>query len=266
MKTAPRIVSTNAWILAQSLVLLFELAQTSRPHMDRGSNAIDNLREVVSSKSIFGYTVGASRDVLRSISKIRAIRTEMEDGSKHSDGFESVTPIFESLRSGESDSDLPHFLLEHHHASSIAINGRILPIKSARHLEMLHRRIFHNAAIIYLHRTIFDSKPLVLEEYVDRVLDDTIEFLNHHGGSVAPWPVFMAAVDAYTPSAQQKVSRWLEYSCGLGIQNRFAFKQIIEYVWAERENRSISYEMKPHQIIVDWKQIQKKLGIDVLLL
>ncbi|KEF60757.1 uncharacterized protein A1O9_02318 [Exophiala aquamarina CBS 119918] len=266
MKRIPRLVSTNAWILAQSLVLLFELAQTSRPHMDRLSNAMDGLREFVSSKPIFGYTVGASRDVLCSIAGIHAVRTKMEDGLKRNDAIESVTPLLESLQSEESDSDLPQFLLEHHHGPGTTTDSRILPMKSVRQLEMLHRRIFRNATIIYLHRTIFNSHPLMLEDYVDRVLDDTIAFLDHHGGSVAPWPVFMAAIDAYKGSAQTKVSRWLEYSCALGIHNRYAFKQIIEDVWAERENRASLSKIEPHQIIVDWKQIQKKLGIDVLLL
>jgi len=266
MKRIPWLVSTNAWILAQSLVLLFDIAQTSRPHVDGRSTAIDSLRQFVSSKSIFGYTIGASRSVLCSISKIRAIGAEMKDTSKLNEVSESVAPILESLRSEESDLDLPKSLLEHHHALRIAKDGETLPTTSVSQLEILHRRLFRNATIIYLHRIIFNSRPLELEEYVDRALDDTIEFLSHQGGSVAPWPVFMAAIEAYTESAQEKVSKWLAYSCGLGIQNRFAFKQIIENVWAERESRSISYEMEPHQITVDWKRIQDKLGIDVLLL
>lgn len=253
-------------MLAQSLVLLFELAQTSRPYMDRRSNAIDNLREFVSTKPIFGYTVGASREVLCSIAEIRTIRTEMEDGSYHDDTSDSASTILERLCSDESDSDLPEFLLEHHHGLNMAGTGSLVRMKSVRDLETLHRRIFRNATIIYLHRTIFNSTPLVLEEYVNNVLDDTIAFLDLHGGSVSPWPVFMAAVEAYTTSAREKTSRWLDYSCGLGIQNRFAVKQIIEDVWAEREIQAKSFEMNPNQIIVDWKQSQKRLGIDVLLL
>lgn len=267
MQRTPWLVSRDAWVLSQSLVLSFEVAQTSCTMLEDRSTIIDDLCEAVSLQANFGYTIGASRDVLYALSTIRRLRLQLtsENNIRKDEVVTVIENLVQTLTSEETDA-LPPVLMEEHHTAETQTHTQSKPEKGTRYLAVLHRRIFRNAALIYLYRTIFKSVPAIIETYISSVLKDTVEFLDLHGGSVSAWPVFMAAVEACNETDRKNASKWLTCSCALGIQNRHAIREIVEGVWHERDLQAKFLNVKPNQVDVDWTQIQHELEIDLLLL
>ncbi len=246
LKQQPWTTSSNAWVLSQSLALSFEIAHTGSSGPATISQVTDTLLSSVSQTERFGYTIGASGPVILSISRIRRLAQTRSEG-------DPVNTI--DIEAGKILSDLR---LSTPDAAASADSDQLL--------SNIHQRIFRNAAAIYLYRTFYNVVPVVLQDRVSEVLDDTIDFLRRKGGSISLWPVFIAAVEVCTEEDRHKSRYWMEYSCRLGINNRLLARRIIEEVWSQRDKQSQKLGIHGGNVPIDWRRIQTELNIDICLL
>jgi hypothetical protein len=126
--------------------------------------------------------------------------------------------------------------------------------------------MFLNAVIIYLKRLRPGVTPSKVSTYTSSALNDMSTFLDLNGGSISLWSVFVAVVEACTPTERDMVRRWFEFSSRLGIENRVQARQIIETVWQTRNSVADETGCPVAETIVDWTAIQQVLVIDILLL
>lgn len=133
-------------------------------------------------------------------------------------------------------------------------------------LSQLHQSMFRNAATLYLYRTIYNATPRMVEHITHQVLTDTLTFLKLKGGSISLWPVFMVAVEACGQHDRAMVDRWLEYVCSLGINNRQTAGNIIREVWRRRDELAAQLGVEAADVVMDWRQVESELGMDLLLL
>ncbi|KAH8698944.1 fungal-specific transcription factor domain-containing protein [Talaromyces proteolyticus] len=249
VQESPWVSSSDAWVISQSLSLSSEIARSGSGSSFGYSQINDTLLGSVSQVSQFGYTIGASGNVIQAISKIRWLAEGLSRG-------ESLVDI--DIQSGKILSEL-------YTSGSDCVRSQALENRQ-EYLSNLHRRIFRNATIIYLYRTVYDVTPCAIQDRVSEVLHDTIDFLNMKGGSISIWPVFIAAVEACTEQGREMARRWLDYSCKLGIRNRHSARHIIQEVWKQRDEEAMLKHAQSGDIAVDWRQVQSWLGIDILLL
>ncbi|KAL6812219.1 fungal-specific transcription factor domain-containing protein [Trichoderma camerunense] len=249
--------SSRSWVISQSLALSFEIAQTSNTHRRERSSITDTLLGGVSSKCEFGFTIGSSGQVLQVISNIRLLAERMATGDIPENPGELIQKYIAELTSPSESTE--HFDIEEIWENT--------PRKDrAEYLQRLHLRLFRNAAIIYLFRTVLNVPPQGVVKYVSTVLQDTLSFIQLHGGAVSMWPVFIAAVEAYEVKDQQIVEQWFDISGQLGIQNRRTAREVIRAVWEKRSQEATNRGLKQCQIAIDWREVQQFLGLDLLLL
>ncbi|KAM6485636.1 fungal-specific transcription factor domain-containing protein [Trichoderma sp. SZMC 28011] len=249
--------SSRSWVISQSLALSFEIAQTSNTHRREQSSITDTLLGGVSSKCEFGFTIGSSGQVLQVISNIRLLAEQMATGDIPENPGELIQKYIVELTSPSESTE--HFDIEEIWENT--------PRKDrAEYLQRLHLRLFRNAAIIYLFRTVLNVPPQGVVKYVSTVLQDTLSFIQLHGGAVSMWPVFIAAVEAYEVRDQQIVEQWFDISGQLGIQNRRTAREVIRAVWEKRSQEATNRGLKQCQIAIDWREVQQFLGLDLLLL
>ncbi|KAL6799687.1 fungal-specific transcription factor domain-containing protein [Trichoderma sp. SZMC 28012] len=249
--------SSRSWVISQSLALSFEIAQTSNTHRRERSSITDTLLGDVSSKCEFGFTIGSSGQVLQVISNIRLLAERMATGDIPENPGELIQKYIAELTSpseNTEDFDIKEIW------ESTSKKDR------AEYLQRLHLRLFRNAAIIYLFRTVLNVPPQGVVKYVSTVLQDTLSFIQLHGGAVSMWPVFIAAVEAYEVKDQQIVEQWFDISGQLGIQNRRTAREVIRAIWEKRSQEAKNRGLKQSQIAIDWREIQQFLGLDLLLL
>ncbi|KAL6811426.1 fungal-specific transcription factor domain-containing protein [Trichoderma sp. SZMC 28015] len=249
--------SSRSWVISQSLALSFEIAQTSNTHRRERSSITDTLLGDVSSKCEFGFTIGSSGQVLQVISNIRLLAERMATGDIPENPGELIQKYIAELTSpseNTEDFDIKEIW------ESTSKKDR------AEYLQRLHLRLFRNAAIIYLFRTVLNVPPQGVVKYVSTVLQDTLSFIQLHGGAVSMWPVFIAAVEAYEVKDQQIVEQWFDISGQLGIQNRRTAREVIRAVWEKRSQEAKNRGLKQSQIAIDWREVQQFLGLDLLLL
>lgn len=253
----PWVQSSGSWVISQSLALSFEIAQTSNTHTRERSSLTDTLLGDVSSRCEFGFTIGSSGQVLQVISSIRLLAERIATGDIPENPGELIQTYIAELT-------LPSESTEHY---DIEETWEYTPRKDrAEYLQRLHLRLFRNAAIIYLFRTVLNVPPQGVVKYVSTVLQDTLSFIQLHGGAVSMWPVFIAAVEAYEVRDQQIVEQWFDISGQLGIQNRRTARKVIRAVWEKRSQEATNRRLKQCQIAIDWREIQQFLGLDLLLL
>jgi hypothetical protein len=77
----------------------------------------------------------------------------------------------------------------------------IIVLPRSRRMARLHLHLFTSAAMIYLFCIVLRYTPSAVAEYVQEVLTDSMAFISIYCGSVSIWPVFVPAVEAYTPES-----------------------------------------------------------------
>lgn len=217
------------------------------------------LLDAVSSRNNFGYTIGASSQVLRMISAIRRLSDRISQGEVPEDLCQQIQKRISDLTVQSDGSDLDTAELERVW-DAMSKNDQL------EHLHRLHLRLFRTSAIIYLYRTLLNVPPKAVGRYVAEALHDTTTFLRLRGGAVSMWPVFIAAVEATEAADQQRVRQWFQISGRTGLDNRKTARKIIQAVWNERSQLAMMSGLEPSQVVVDWRQIQQGLGVDILLL
>lgn len=258
----PWIQSTHSWVISQSIALSFEISQTGNTKPHNSSPITDILFEGVASRRNFGYTIGASCDVLRIISSTRLFMERIARG----DVPDNLCLIIQGY--------VAELLPENHTKCGIDLDiperesvVKLLPrTEQFRFLDCLHLRLFRTAALIYLYQAILKVPPRGVSRYVRSVLADAMTFIHIRGGAISMWPVFIAATEATDEADQQMVERWLSVSSQLGIPNRLVAGTVIRQIWHDRAQEAIARGVEPDQVALDWKAVQQRLGVDLLLL
>ena len=101
--------------------------------------------------------------------------------------------------------------------------------------------------------------------YVSLAFQNISAFCAESSGNFSLWPAFIAAVEAYTPEDIQSARQWLEQSINFGLGNRLPVKRIIEEVWRRRDDAHFERAMDKGLVAVDWRDVVRDLGIDILL-
>jgi hypothetical protein len=120
--------------------------------------------------------------------------------------------------------------------------------------------------MIYLFCIVLRYTPSAVAEYVQEVLTDSMTFIGMHCGTVSIWPAFVAAVEAYTPESLDLAKQLVGFSQKQGIGNRDDMLRVVHQVWADREQLAAERQCDPGEVFVDWRDVMKRLDVDVLLL
>ncbi|KAL6853236.1 fungal-specific transcription factor domain-containing protein [Trichoderma novae-zelandiae] len=254
--------SAQSWVISQSLALSFEISQTGNAKVYGRSPITDILLDGVASREGFGYTIGASCDVLRTISSIRLLAEKMALGDIPDDLGTSIQAYLVDL-SARNHSEL---------GVDLDILDRDIFLESLpekellRFLDSLHLRLFRTAALIYLHQAVLNVPPRGVRSLVRSVLADAMTFMHRRGGSISLWPVFIAATEATEREDQVIIEQWLTISSQIGMRNRLVAGKLIHQIWQERSQEAIARGINPDLVIKDWKAVQQRLGVDLLLL
>lgn len=111
-------------------------------------------------------------------------------------------------------------------------------------------RAMYTALLIFFHRRINDLDPSLLQreveavrDYLERVRVDEAA-LGGENMATLIWPAFIAACEAVHSETQMFFSYWFE-SCFVmtGLINASVARQIIEMIWAKREESGLGGEM-----------------------
>ena len=129
-----------------------------------------------------------------------------------------------------------------------------------------HHRIFLLGTLIYAHRQLLNPPPSVLSSYLSTLLDCVALYPTLGGGHIALWPVFMAAVEVYLPEHKTQVREWMDRADAIGVTSRKNVRRLVEEVWITREHMASDEGVKECEIIVDWKAVMNRLGMDILLI
>ena len=79
------------------------------------------------------------------------------------------------------------------------------------------------------------------------------------------WPVFMAALEVYLPEHKKQVREWMNRADAIGVTSRKDVRRLLEEVWVTREHMARDEGIEESEIIVDWKVVMNRLGMDILL-
>jgi hypothetical protein len=213
----------------------------------------------------FGFTIGASPDILKCIAEISQYRWA-KDNKDHE---------------GSKNKLLAHVLLvlnKHEtHASGKRDDDKACKDWSDRmqspglehypSRERLQRDAFVHATHIYLYRTLLQTPPASVKEHVSQIFRciSTYHQLESNG-NFSLWPAFIAAVEAYTDEHMALAREWLDWATSLGIAGRNVIRRIVEEVWRRRHEISECCGYDRGMIVIDWIDVMHDFDADVLLI
>ena len=276
-------MSEMAWLTAQSLCMVktrsfLEMEEDKTPeHMSRDkafNEASHQLFDSVSKRYDFGFTAGARPDTIRCLEDaFSSIREVQRHG---------LTPTI-----SRSITELTHRLQ--------TMSNAALTI-SHTSTAYLHDYIFNLGTIICLHKHTLSALPSQLLQYVaplllavQKLLTTTSPSDGQDPPTLTLWPIFVAAVESYRSQERDIVTTWLEGLERSGIGNRKDVGRIIQGVWRQRREKfhrekfgrndgngdddldqeyRIGWEEEEDAlgtVAVDWRDVQMKLGLDILL-
>lgn len=220
----------------------------------------------ISSTPQFGFTIGAQRSLLECISAITTVSQQLRANPPTKTPLDAdrtvsqVLACLETLRTHENDDSR----LESHDESPPAADID-QPAPRFSTLARYQLNAFIYATYIYLYRTLTDAPPQRVAPYVSLAFQNISAFCAESSGNFSLWPAFIAAVEAYTPEDMQSARQWLEQSINFGLGNRLPVKRIIEEVWRRRDDAHFERAMDKGLVAVDWRDVVRDLGIDILL-
>lgn len=264
----PWLVSWDAWIVTQSLVLGIIFAGTANcsPSVISSDSAqVRDLLMEVMTEPQFGCTVAGNARHLEAIHKIRILEEEIarSGGAKtiqymSPEMLEQVCQIIQQVQILPTDKD-----------EAIPTRDQITDLEStslAQTLVKLHVQLFDGAVMIHLCRVVLKCPPSAVTNYVLRVLTSVMTFIDMGGGPVSAWPIFIAAAEACTSEAQALAIRYFNHSEKIFVGNRKDMHRVARQVWAERDALALERHCKPGDVQLDWRDVMTRLGIDILLL
>ncbi|KAK4502923.1 hypothetical protein PRZ48_006350 [Zasmidium cellare] len=230
----------------QSMHIILIIAQTSKQFSVDSHDPLPDLR-ATSDTPEFGFTIGASKDVLQCISKITELGRGIANGTP-------INTMMEELRSMKD-------FLEDDHTSQWMNKGR-----ESNMLAQHQTLAFISATKIYLHRIIFNAPPKAVQLSVSSTLEQVLRFCKEdRQNNFSIWPAFIAAVEAYTEQDMQDAEKWLDWSSSFGMGNRTVIASVVREVWRRREEKSQLLDLDKGLTCVDWREVMSEHDNDVLL-
>ncbi|KNG85000.1 hypothetical protein ANOM_006560 [Aspergillus nomiae NRRL 13137] len=221
---------------------------------------------LISSTAQFGFTIGAQRLILECISTITTVSQQMRSDASpraHITADRTVSQVLTCLNLLQTevlDSSGGNIELE----PNSEVNALVPKLKSEE-LARYQLNAFIYATYIYLYRALLDVPPKRVAAYVSLIFDNITAFSAQSSGNFSLWPAFIAAVEAYTVRDLESSCRWLEQSTHFGLGNRLAVRSIVEEVWQRRDALCVESGIDPGLAAVDWRDVARDLGVDVLL-
>lgn len=254
--------SYDAWVITQSFLHTNIIGRTATVPGTSNLGAFYHreIFESVAAHGMFGFTAGNTRSIINNILEIQLLGERLARGVVD-DFNDQVISLIQAVQDPLNKED--------------AVCRDYLPVEDSvseqsflkiKHLSWLHLRMFKAACFIYLHRTVFNARPVVLTRHVSAVLEAAMEYIKLDGGTVSVWPVFIAAVETYTVRDRAMAAEWLDFAMKQGIGNRFKIKTLVEMVWRQRDKYARENDVSPGLIAVDWKEEMRRLDLDVLLI
>ncbi|PKY09428.1 hypothetical protein P168DRAFT_301923 [Aspergillus campestris IBT 28561] len=240
---------------------------TAGPTVSPSINSDLALSSFISTTPQFGFTIGAQRLLLECISTITTVSRQMRSGASPrtrliADRTVSQLLAYLNLLQAEAlDNTLGDIGIEQVFECN--------PQTSKSNIQELARyqlNAFIFATYIYLYRALLDVPPKRVAVYVSLTFDNITAFSALSSGNISLWPAFIAAVEAYTTRDMESSRRWLEQSTHFGLGNRLAVKSIIEEVWRRRDAFCTERGMDTGLVAVDWRDVIRDLGMDILLI
>ncbi|RDL36876.1 Zn2 DNA-binding protein [Venustampulla echinocandica] len=263
----PWMLSHDAWIITQNFVLSTVISQTacscttsSLDHIDEMYGMLDD----VIARPSFGYTIGGTTRLIRMIYQTRRIEVQLAiTGYKrgiqemNEDVLVQVEDIIRQLETPFDDE--VEMYMEQHEPNDL----KVLP--RTRQLVKLHLHLFNGAAMIYLLCMVLQYPPSTVASYVSEVLINTMAFVDMDSNNVSVWPVFIAMVEAYTSESLELSNRYLA-SSDVVAGNRKDIGRVVRQVWADREELATRRQCDLGEVSVNWRDVMKRLDLDILLL
>jgi len=84
------------------------------------------------------------------------------------------------------------------------------------------------------------------------------------GRYITLWPVFIAAVEVYLEEHKWSARAWMDRADMMGVRSRGDVRELVEAVWSKRKEEA--RDNGEGDMVVNWRAVMGKMGIDVLLL
>lgn len=254
----------------QSLNIIRVIGGTSRPQLaleDPEGESETDLTDTTIFSSVFqtpdfGFTIGASPDILKCIAEISQFkrRAGIQDhqGSKN----ELLARVLQVLNNYESCA------IQGGGEEQVLDDGddQLLSLDlSAAREQRLQTEAFLHATYIYLYRTLLQVPPVIVKEYVSKTFKHISAFWLGSNGNFSLWPAFIAAVEAYTDEDMAMARDWLDWATSFGIAGRDAIRRVIEEVWRRRDEIADRSGYDRGMIAIDWLEAMHEVDGDILL-
>ncbi|KAG7005716.1 hypothetical protein G7Y79_00018g045230 [Physcia stellaris] len=287
-----------AWVTTQSLCLLkIKSGSTTQDEQDLISS--------VAERSDFGFTTGATPELLACIMEINSLHDyikqnrhmygmmddpkSMASTSSNAPSLLVTSPSSSGLQRSSTSGSSGGPLLSASPASSTAtydssLSSSSVPLgplfttiknlihrieqcvlESTEAIVHTHQRIFLLGTLIYAHRQLLNPPPFALFSHLSSLLDCVALYPTLGGGHTALWPVFMAAVEVYLPEHKQQVREWMDRADQIGVASRTDVHQLIKRIWATREQMADDEGIEECEIVLSWSVIMNEMGLDIVL-
>lgn len=263
----PWMLSHDAWVITQNFALSSVIAMTVGSADEKSSDHIGEIHHIlgdVMSGPSFGYTIGGTARLFRMIYKTRQLEEQLAiTGYRrgvHELSNDTLIQVEDIIRQLETplDDDVEVYIQQQKRN-----NAQVVP--QARRQVKLHLQLFNGAVIIYLFCTVLQYPPSAVASYVSDVLTNVMAFVELHNSNVSIWPVFIAAAEAYTPESLALARRCNSFS-GKFAGNRKDIGLLLCEVWAERERLATVRHCDLGEVSVKWRDVMKRLNLDILFL
>ncbi|KAF8867366.1 hypothetical protein BDZ45DRAFT_795082 [Acephala macrosclerotiorum] len=240
--------SEEAWTIAQSLIIVKIRVDTMRtPGLENNqqNEAISPFISAVMCRHDFGFTAGADGILMNHLHDINALESRL----RHRDGGvqqyqEEIADLYQRIQNYKLEASLPNQLVR------------------------LQYEIFRTGVLIHFHRRILSLKPYTLVPVLNDLLNSVEEYQRLKGGFVTLWPVFIGAAEVFEEDQKRRVRLWLDNADLMGAANRRDIRMIIETVWQERSRQRdfIGEGADEGEVMVDWREIMRNMGVEILLI
>ena len=272
----PWLESDFACITTQSLNIIRIVAETARldvreledafgdPGGGCNSSKKSTLVSSIASTLDFGFTIGATKDIMECISRMTATARDIQANGKLPSMEDEISSILDQLKSCEGSLEaLP--LNPGNDAIVFTPNG-LECISSQRDVPYHQLRAFISATYIYFYRIIFDMPPCALTAYVSSTFEHVASFSGKYAGNFSLWPAFIAATEASTDNDMHLARDWLQDALSFGLGSRVHVQTVLEELWHRRECIAQELGVDKGSVSVDWREIMRDLQVDVLLI
>jgi hypothetical protein len=263
--------SRRAWNITQSFALTIIVSRTvegcSTSWIGSENQVNDFLCEMMAEPG-FGYTMGGAAHIFKALHQARLLEehliatgfvpriADMDEATLGQ--LEEITRQLHMPVEGQVDTYL-----------QFRKNCGVDDWRPLRKLVSLHLHLFNQAVMIYLLATVLRYPPCAVVERVDDVLraaSDYIDLRADLPGSFSIWPIFIAAMAAYTPEAQALATYCLNVAETTGTRNRRELHRVVRQVWADREQLAREHLCDPGAVFVNWRDVMTRLDAHILLL